>query len=76
MSSAIDDALEYCIKFILDRFQIHSNEHAKGIPHPPFFLGVSGIQGQWLSQWNYSNSIDDQAQVKQLWSAYKNLFLL
>jgi pantothenate kinase-related protein Tda10 len=38
-------AIQYCISFILKRFEVHRTAHSGQATPPPFFLGLNGVQG-------------------------------
>ncbi|KAL8947369.1 MAG: hypothetical protein Q9222_006347 [Ikaeria aurantiellina] len=44
MSNEIQDKLQICLSFILERLEVHKNHRAQN-EVPPFFLGINGVQG-------------------------------
>ncbi|KAH0555935.1 hypothetical protein GP486_006122 [Trichoglossum hirsutum] len=44
MTETIDDKSAHCVSFILEQLQAHQQKKYDTVP-PPFFLGVSGVQG-------------------------------
>jgi hypothetical protein len=45
MSEIQDDKAQYCIPFILERLEVHRQQHEGEENAPPFFLGLNGVQG-------------------------------
>lgn len=48
MPEIVDDKSQYCIPFLLERLQAHTERHRKAdgsADPPPFFLGLNGVQG-------------------------------
>lgn len=45
MTRVVDDKSQWCIPFVLERLDIHRQRYADVENPPPFFLGLSGVQG-------------------------------